>query len=159
MLPPEDSDRAFALVDEAIAVATRVGEPMGAANATMTKGNLAVRRARVGCRAGAYVDGLELNVQLGDVASAQGGFFMSSVVLCALGALEPAAVALGKAECGRSRRLRSGRWRWWRRPTPPWPSSSVRRALAELAAHGAALEFRDAVAYLRAEADRVLPPE
>ncbi len=85
-----------------------------------------------------------------------GSLFWAGVALCALGSCEPAAVLLGNANA----------------MTEPWVPDwivDIRAAtdaallealgeqhLATLTARGAALDITDAVAYLRAEADRTL---
>jgi predicted ATPase/class 3 adenylate cyclase len=153
-LPVEESDRAQALLDEVIAVTTRIGDPMSASNAMGFKGWLAVRRGEWAAALDALIDGLEQKVHLGDLSAAAGNLFGCGVALYELGALEPAAVAIGKADATTTRF------------GPEWTTEIVKTTdaaladrlgaerVAELAAQGAALEFRDAIAYVRAEAGR-----
>ena len=95
-------------------------------------------------------------VESDDATALSDPFFVAGIALCRLGSFEPAAVLFGKAD---AMTTRSG---------PDWAldmvtatDAALLEALGEqqaaaLAARGAALEFADAVAYLRAQAESIL---
>ncbi|HEX4528797.1 MAG TPA: hypothetical protein VIA11_05220, partial [Acidimicrobiia bacterium] len=155
-LAVEDPERALALVDEAIEVTTRIGVPMGLANAIGAKGLLAMRRGDWVVALTALSDALDVSRQIGDLANGCASLYGAAVALSHLDGFESAAVLTGKAE---SLGVRGG---------PEWIEELVaahydtlREQLGdptfdELAARGAALGFTEAARYLRSETERVL---
>jgi predicted ATPase/class 3 adenylate cyclase len=155
-LPYEESERALALLDEAIEVGTRMSDRLGV---SIVMGVRAGHLARLGDWRTALrgaVDSAELKLDLGDHVSMVGPLYVAGVALCALSAYEPAAVLFGKSDA------MTERW------GPDWflemlatTDAALSGALGDqrtltLAAQGAALDVTEAVAYLRAEADRAL---
>jgi predicted ATPase/class 3 adenylate cyclase len=152
MLPVDESERALALLDEAVEVGRLVGDRWSVRQVTMAKGLIALQR-------GEWRSALQLALDFidHDVGTALADpLFQASIALCRLGGFEPTAVILGKAD---SITTRNG---------PEWAldmlaatDAALLAALgeqqaAELAARGAAIEYADAVAYLRAQAESVL---
>ena len=159
-LPLEESQRALALLDEAIEVATRIGDRQGVSSAIWFRALLAARRGdwRTALRAGA--DAAEQKLELGDLLPANGCLHAAGIALCALGSCEPTAVLFGRADASTAERLRID-WIDWIVELLAATDAALLETLGEqqvatLAEQGAALETADAVAYLRAEADRVL---
>ncbi len=151
LLPIEESDRKVALLDEAIEVGRIVDDRWSLPQITMAKGAIANQR-------GDWRTALQLAldyVEFDEAMPFSGVFSMAGCALCQLGRFEAAAVLVGK---GDTRQLRNG---------PDWmlelfaaTEAALLAALgeqevSELAARGAALEFTDAVAYLRAQVDRI----
>jgi hypothetical protein len=157
-LPTEESSRAIALLDEAIEIATRLPDLMGLAAATGMKGSLAFGRGEFEVGLRATVEALALNQAIGDVATGRVALYSVAVQLGQVGALEPAAVLIGKADSmGTGHRLLAD---WGLTVVAELEMTLLEQLgearVAELAARGAALTFADAVAYARAEADAVL---
>ena len=156
-LPLEETERALALLDEAIEVATRIGDRQASSSAISYRAALEARRGdwRAALRGGA--DAAEEKLELGDAVLMGWTLYWAGVALCALGSCEPAAVILGRADALTLERFGP---RWMVESVAAMESALLdvlgERQLATLVAKGAALETTDAVAYLRAEADRVL---
>ena len=155
-LPLEESQRALALLDEAIEIATRIGARLGVADVIGVKAWIAARRGDWRTALQGAVDSAEQALELGDHALASRSLYTAGVALCALGSCEPAAVVFGKANAIQER---------WGADTTLEMLAATDAALLEalgeqqvatLAAQGAALDITDAVAYLHAEADRAL---
>jgi tetratricopeptide (TPR) repeat protein len=154
-LPDEESQRALALLDEALEVGTRIGDRQSVSTAMLKKAGLAARRGDWRTALRACVDSAEQKLELGDLVLLRGSLYMAGVALCALGSSEPAAVLYGKADT-------------MTRPTPNWVLDMVAATgaalletlgepqVARLAERGAALDMADAVAYLHAEANQAL---
>ena len=155
-LPIEESERALALCDEAIEIATRIGDRLGVAHATGVKARIAARRADWQTALHGALDAAEQMLEHGDHGVASTALYTAGVALCALGSDEPAAVLFGKSDAMMER--------WgadWILEMLAATDAALREALGEqqvatLAAQGAALHITDAVAYLNAEADRAL---
>ncbi len=157
-LPYEESERVLALLDEAIEISTRIGDRLGASNATGVKARIAARRGDWPTTLHGAIDSIEQALELGDHGIASRSLYTAGVALCALGSCEPAAVLFGKAHA------MTERW------VPDWTlemlaetDAALLEALGEqqvttLTARGAALDMTDAVAYLHTETDRALPP-
>ena len=125
-LPIEESERALALLDEAIEIATRIGDRLGVAYATGAKARLAARHGdwRTGLQGA--VDSVEQALELGDHGVASRSLYTAGVALCALGSYEPAAVLFGKADTMTQRQgYRNGPSKCSRRPTPPFSRPSA----------------------------------
>lgn len=153
MLPIEESERALALLDEAIEVARLVDDRWSLPQITLAKSAIAAQR-------GDWPTTLRMAVDYVDRDEGTAvtiPFFLAGHALCRLGRFEPAAVLVGKADAMTT--ARSG---------PDWATNlgtatdaALLEALGEqevaaLAARGAALENADAVAYLRAQTESVL---
>jgi predicted ATPase len=152
MLPIHESERALALLDEAIQVARLVDDRWSLPQITLAKGGIAAQR-------GEWRTALQMALDYvdRDEGTAVGiAFLLAGHALCRLGCFEPAAVLVGKAD---AMTARSG---------PDW-STEIETAtdaallealdeqqLAALTARGAALENADAVVYLCAQAKSVL---
>jgi predicted ATPase/class 3 adenylate cyclase len=155
-LPLEDSDRALALLDEAIEVSTRIGERMGRSTATASKAGLAARRGDWQTALRASLDAAEQKLEIGDHALIYTCLFPGAVALCALGSYEAAAVLFGKSDA------MTERWGVnWIHEMLAATDAALLEALGEqqtltLEAQGAELGITEAVACLRAEADRAL---
>jgi predicted ATPase/DNA-binding SARP family transcriptional activator len=156
-LPIEESEHALALLDESLEISTRIGERMFVAAATGYKAKVAAQRDDWRTALQASVAAAEGNLELGRThAHVSEPFTLAGAALCALGAYEPAAVLLGSADVEEYWAVSD-----WKREIRAATDAALFHALGErqvatLAARGAALETRDAVAYLRAEADRAL---
>ena len=159
LLPLEESERALALLDEAIELGTRIGERMGAASGMAAKGWIAARRGEWRAALGTSADAAEQMLQVGNLATLGGPFAAAGVSQCGSGHLDSAAVLIGFADA-MSPRVGAA----WVLEMVAATDATLLEALGErqvatLAAQGAALELVDAVAYLRAEADRALHEE
>jgi hypothetical protein len=122
----------------------------------MVKARLAARHGDWPTALQGALDAAEQTLEHGDHGVASRSLYTAGAVLCALGSYEPAAVLFGKSDA------MTTRW------GPDWAlemltatDAALLEALGEqqvaaLAAHGAALDLAEAVAYLRAEADRTL---
>jgi len=154
VLPIEESERALALLDEAIEVGTLDGWKVwgGEPQLMLTKATIALQR-------GDWRTALQESVnyfESDDATAVAGPFYVAGSALCRLGCFEPAAVLLGKADV------------MFARSGPDWflallaaTDAALLETLGEqrasaLAARGAALEYADAAAYVRAEAELVL---
>jgi hypothetical protein len=156
-LPFEESDRALALLEEAVVNATGLGDPLGASQVTLTRAAIAARRGDWKPALRAAVDVGEQKLQLGDLVTIWASFHFGVSALFHLGELEPAAVLRGKTEAITDSDL--------------VPEEAIEdlatidaglvdafgaEVNATLRERGNALSIPDAVAYLRANADRVL---
>jgi predicted ATPase len=155
-LPAEESQRARALLDEAIEVSTRIGDRLGAANALGNVAGLASRSGDWRTALRAAVVSAEEKLELGAQLIMSGSLFWAGVSLSALGSYEPAAILIGNANA----------------MTEPWvpewileikatTDAALLDALGEqrlvtLTQQGAALEITDVVSYLRTETNRIL---
>ena len=155
-LPLEESQRALALLDEAIEIGTRIGDRQSVSNAMGIKARIAARRGDWRTALQGAVDAAEQALEVGDHGLVSRSLSTAGVALCALGSCEPAAVLFGKANAIQER---------WGPDTTLELLAATDAALLEtlgeqqvatLAARGAALDITDAVAYLHAEADRAL---
>jgi hypothetical protein len=155
-LPLEESQRALASVEEGIEAATRIGDRIAVSNAMGIRARLAARLGDWRTALQVAVDSVELAFEVGDHSLVSRSLSTAGVPLCALGSCEPAAVLFGKANAMMER--------WgvaWILEMFAATDAALVEALGEqhvatLAARGAALDITEAVAYLRAEADRVL---
>ena len=88
-LPLEESQRALALLDEAIEVSTRIGDRQGVSSAIAYKAVLAARRGdwRTALRDG--LDAAEQKLELGDHLLMNPCLYWAGVALCALGSSSP----------------------------------------------------------------------
>jgi tetratricopeptide (TPR) repeat protein len=151
MLPIEESERALALLDEAIEVGRLVDDRWSVLQVTLAKGSIALQR-------GDWRAALQLALDYFDheAANAVGDpLVYAGVALCQLGCFEPAAVLIGKADAMAPRI-----WPDWGLTILAATDAALVAALGEeqattLAERGAALEYADAVAYLRAQATSV----
>ncbi len=155
-LPSDESQRALALLDEAIEVSTRIGDRLGAANALGNVAGIAARGGDWRTALRAAVDSAEAKLELGAQLIMSGSLYWAGVALCALGSYEAAAILLGNANA----------------MTEPWVPEWIldiktatdaallealgEQHLATLTARGAAMDITDVVAYLRAEVARIL---
>ena len=156
-LPIEESQRALALLDEAIEIATRTGNRLGAAHATGSKARLAAKRGDWQTALRGAVDSVERALELGDQGVASRSLYTAGVALCALGSYEPAAVLFGKSDTMTQRGGALDSTLELLAATDAALLEALgEQQVATLTAHGAALDLTDAVAYLRAEADRAL---
>ena len=155
-LPLEETQRAFALVDEGIEIGTRIGDRGSVSNGMAARAKIAARRGDGRTALQGAVDAAEQALELGDLGLVSRSLYMAGVALCSLGSCEPAAVLFGKANALQER---------WGSDTTLEMLAATDAALLEtlgeqqvatLANRGAALDNTDAVAYLHAEADRAL---
>ena len=155
-LPLEESERARALLDEAIEIATRIGDRQSVAQVMSNSAMLAARRGDWRTALQGAVDAAEQALELGDHGLVSRSLSRAGVALCALRSCEPASVLVGKANAIQER---------WGPPATlellAATDAALRESLGEqqvatLTAQGAALDITDAVAYLHAEADRAL---
>ena len=129
--------------------------------ATMNKAGIAVRRGEWQAALRTSVDGAEQQLELGHLANIHGALVIASAALRELGHLEPAAVA--PREHSHAAAIQTWAVQWFIEVDAA-NSDALLEALgdqefAALTARGAALDTPDAVAYLRAETDRVLRDE
>ena len=156
----DDASSVLALLDESIEVGTSIGDRQAVTNALGTRAMVSARLGewQPALRAGAYA--AEQMLQSGALNGLTGPYWATALALIGLGHLEPAAVLQGAADVRTDRS--------W---LPAWAIELVtstdaallarlgEERLAELRARGASLDHADAVAYLRAEAERVLGDE
>jgi predicted ATPase/class 3 adenylate cyclase len=152
MLPIDESERALALLDEAIEVGTLVGDRWSVCQVTLAKATIALQRGEWRTALQMFVDYFESD----NATALSGNFFLAGTALCRLGCFEPAAVLFGRADAMTARNGPD-----WFLPLLAATDAALLEALGEqqasaLAARGAALEYADAVAYLRAQAESVL---
>jgi predicted ATPase/class 3 adenylate cyclase len=153
----EESERGLDLLDEAIEIGNRIGDRLSASNAASSKGMFAASRSDWPTALRAGVASAEQKLELGDHLLVSGCLYTAGMALCGLGSCEPAAVLLGKSDS-----MMGGRWGLdWFLELLAATDATLRDALGEqqalmLAARGSTLEITEAVAYLRAEADRAL---
>jgi predicted ATPase/DNA-binding SARP family transcriptional activator len=155
-LPLEESQRARALLDEAIEIATRNGDRMSVSGAIGVSARIAMRRADWPSALRGAVAAAEEALEHGDHGLVSRSLSVAGVALCALGSCEHAAVLIGKANAIQER--------WGSATTLELLAATDailletlgEQQVATLAARGAALDMADAVAYLHAEADRAL---
>jgi predicted ATPase/class 3 adenylate cyclase len=153
MLPIEESERALALLDEAIEVGRLVDNRWGVSQITLAKGAIALQR-------GEWKRALQLALEYVDQGTSNvlvDPFAQAGVALCRLGCFEPAAVLLAKADALSSAR----NWPDWALALLAATDAALVEALgreqvATLVARAAALENDAVVAYLRAQATSVL---
>src|SRR5262249_7199851 len=101
------------------------------------------------------VRAMEMQRRIGDHATGRASLAVAAIALCRLGALEPAALLLGKSKSMESTFF------IWGLDLIHATETNLRERLgeqrvAELAARGAALSFSDAVDYAQSEAERGL---
>src|SRR6185295_11802630 len=96
VLPIEESERALALLDEAIEVGTLVGWSVwgGEPQLMISKATIAFQRGDWRTALQEIVDYVESD----DASAVSGPFCVAGSALCGLGCFEPAAVLLGKAD-------------------------------------------------------------
>jgi predicted ATPase/class 3 adenylate cyclase len=154
LLPLEESDRAVSLFDEAIAVGTAIGDRQGVSNAAQGIGWIAARRGDWRAALRASVDAAAQKLALGDLSTF--ACDLAAVSLAALGYQEPAAVLLGVARATADRFGPD----WFMEIAASTDAHLLEglgeRQVAALGSRGAAFDPADALAYLRAEADRAL---
>jgi predicted ATPase/class 3 adenylate cyclase len=159
-LPLEESARALSLLDEAVEIGTQVGDRQPVAHATQYKGSIAVRRGDWRAALHASVDAAVQTLELGELAMFQFSFSTAAFAFVGLGYLEPAAVLLGAIEPPSSDQRAPD---WVKELFASTDAALLQglgeREVAVLRARGAAMDPADAVAYLRAEADRTLNDE
>ena len=160
-LPPDDS-RVLAVLEEASDVAASTGDRQAVAMSSLMKATIAARTGQWRTALRASADAAERGLQLGDMITLGQSYWAAVFAFAGLGHLEPAAVLAGPAD------LRVDHSR------APWAIEDVDLAAltddalleglgderyAALRDRGAALQPTEAVAYLRAEAERVLGDE
>ena len=155
-LPIDESDRALALIDEAIEVGLRVGDRRGVALAIGWKGWLAFRRGEWTTALRAALDAAEQLLEFGGLVTIKEFFHLGGAALAALGHNDAAAVLIGRAD---SLSARVGTHIWLEIITAT--DAALLEALGEqrvatLAAQGAAFDNPEAVVYLRAQTEAVL---
>jgi hypothetical protein len=156
----EEAPRALALLDEAIEVGTTIGDRQAVSSANMTKATIANQLGQWNRALRAIADAAEQHLQLGLMTGLAGAYWVAALSFVGLGHLEPAAVLFGAANAANVQ--------------PNYPEWAMERRkaadaailqglgedrLAELRDRGAGFVPAAAVAYLRAEADRVLGDE
>ncbi len=155
-LTEHDPERALKSLQEAADVAASLGDRFGAASAFTNQGAIALRRGDWQTALRAYAAGVEQHLQLGQPVGVE--LIGLASAFAGMGCYEPAAMTFGLAHAMFAE-------------LPPialatdYPVKSAEDAvsaaldadrLAELRAHGAALDMPSAVSYLRAEVDRIL---
>jgi predicted ATPase len=147
-LPPDESDRALALLDEAAAIGTRLGDLEGVADVTGVQAEMAFRRGDWQAELRAATGAAELEFQFRGSVRFGLHFWRAAEAFAVLGYLEPAAVLWGLVDVPYTDAEAAERL--------TGIESALREGLgdqrlAELKARGAALDAADAVAYLRKE--------
>jgi hypothetical protein len=158
-LPFEHSDRALALLEEAAVNAAGLGDPLGVSQVTLTSAAIAARRGdwRPALKAAADVG--EQKLQLGDLVTIWGPFHFATSALFHLGNLEPAAMLRGKLDAIDGSLLPEEAIEELASVDAGLIDALGAEATAALRERGAALSIPDAVASVRAHADRVLSEE
>ena len=159
-LPPEEWEQALALIDEGLELGTRIRSALLIGSGAAGKAWIAVILRDWPLALETSLDSIDRFVGTGGVTLASAGVRIAGFTFCSLGSFEVAAVLFGRVSA-----LAAG---WFE---PPWSrelfvaaETAIVEALgeervAELMARGAAMEITDAVAYLRAEVERVLADE
>ena len=154
---PEDAASVLALLDEAIALGMTIGDRHGVSVAVENKANVALRLGQweLGLRASA--DAAEQSLAFGIVTLLGRTCAIASLCLIGLGRPEPATVLLAAADVRDDRST----WPEWSLDLATAAGPALLEGLGEqrlvaLRDRGSALENAELVAYLRAEADRVL---
>ena len=155
ILPVEQSARALALLDEAVEAGRLVGDRWSVRRVTGTKVVIALQRGEWRLALQLTLDLIDIDVALAlaDV------LFGAAIALGRLGRFEAAAVVLGRADAMASRR---GGMQWTLDLVAA-TDHAILAALGEehaatLAARGAALDYADAVTYLRAQVASIPGP-
>jgi predicted ATPase/class 3 adenylate cyclase len=154
-LPIEESEKALAMLDEAIDIGTRCGDHMAVSLSIGNKGTIAARSGDWRSTLAAAAAAAELQLKMGDGIGLRNTYMLAAAAFSALGEDEAGAVLIGRTTT-----------------VPAAPASSWadifaaaearshdvlgEQRLATLVEQGAALDHNAAVAYLRTEADRVL---
>ena len=155
----DDATRALTLLDEAIDVGTSIGDRQALAAAVGFKAMIASRLEQWRAALSAIADAAEQQLQLGTLNMLVPTCWIAASAFVGMGHVEPAAVLVAVAEA------RSERYgpEWWMERAASTEAALLEglgeERLASLRERGAALEPAEAVAYLRAEADRVLTDE
>ena len=156
-LPPGESARAMAMVDEGLELATRIRRPQALAAAWEARGKIAARVGDWPTAPQADLDSAEQHLEVGDVVLGAASLRLAARAFRELGDLEAAAAAFGKADA-----ISDGGFA----PVGALDKYAAAKAalveelgeqrVAELAARGAAMTLADVVAYLRVEVKRIL---
>ncbi len=156
ILPTDDAARAAALFDEAIEIGTTIGDRHAVTTSNAMKALLAARAGQWRTALRASADAAEEQSQFGDPSLMVPSYWAAAVAFVGLGHFEPAAVLIAVSDAlGPRQGPRDGMALAAETDAEVLEGLGEAR-LAELRARGAALGLTDAVAYLRAEADRVL---
>jgi tetratricopeptide (TPR) repeat protein len=155
-LPLEESERALALLDEAMEIATRIGDRQSVAQVMSNSAIFAARRGDWRTALRRAIDAAEQALEIGDHAVVSRALSRAGAALCALGSCEPAAVLFGKANAIQQRWGPDTTLEMFAATDAALLETLGEQQVATLAKRGAALDITDAVAYLRAEADRAL---
>ena len=159
-LPDTDSERALELLAEAEEIGSQVGDTQGVAHAITMRGWIACRRGEWRDALDAAARTAQQRLRNGDLAMIFDTYLQGAAALAGLGFREPAALLHG-----------AGAGAVFEHPGPDWWLEMEARTrgalldglgaerLAVLLSTGAAMSDPEAVAYLRAEADRVLREE
>jgi predicted ATPase/class 3 adenylate cyclase len=159
-LPPGESERAIAMTDEALEIATRLDDHNLLAAPWEAKARIAARFGDWPAVLRANLNMVEQHLEFGDVVMGGAGLRLAARALIHLGDLEAAAVAFGAADAIADRGFA---------PVGTSDKNAATEAAlidglgeqraAELAARGAAMTFAAAVTSLHAAADRILTAE
>ena len=156
-LPPEESARAFAQVEEGLELGTRIRNAIVIASAAATRGWIAVGLRDWPLALETSVDTVEQFIDAGAVALAAAGMGIAGLAFCSLGSFEVAAVLFGTYGWASAN--------WLEHPSSHELFVAADAAIvdalgeqrvAELTARGAAMDMNETVAFLRAEVERVL---
>jgi hypothetical protein len=157
LLPPQESVRSYALLDEAAEVGFILGDRQSVATAAQMKGAVALGLGDWRQTLRDSSDSAEQYLEIGQWISVVGPAFTASVALAHMKRFEPSAVLLGFVEGrvsidGRHAQLLE---------QFNFVCTATSEALGEreasvLRARGAALDFTDALSYLCSESERAL---
>jgi hypothetical protein len=156
VLPPDESDRALALLAEAAELATALGDRFGAANVRSMSIKVAIDAGDWSNALPTSVAVVEEMLDIGQRSGFGAAFVVAAFSLCGLGEFEPAAVAMGfgrgRSDIGLSDLDR----RLWDTKDAEIDAALGRDAAEVLRARGAAMVPDEIVAYLRDQASRIL---
>jgi hypothetical protein len=159
VLPPEQSERALALLAEAAQLATALGDRFGAANALNMRNKVALDAEdwmnALATSLAVAEEMLEIGQRTGFGSAFAGGAFS----FCGLGDFEPAAVLIGYARKREDFGFSELDRRRWDERDAQIDAALGSETAEALRARGAAMQPAEIVAYLRAESERVLSPQ
>jgi predicted ATPase/class 3 adenylate cyclase len=155
VLPPDDAEQKLKLLDEAIDVATKLGDRQDVAIAIAMQGGIAAQRGdhRVALRAS--VNAAERQLEVGESLGFTQILRGAAIDFVNLGHLEAGAVLIGFADA-RAERRGPELFLEQLEAAESTLSELGEQRVAKLKEIGAALRSTDVVAYLRAQADTVL---
>jgi hypothetical protein len=158
-LPPDESDRALALLAEAADIATALGDRYGAANVLNMRNKVALDAGDLSNALATSAVVAEEMLEIGQKTGFGAAFAGAAFACLGLRAFEPAAVLYGYVETRRDLAPSNIERQTFDENQTIIDAALGRKRADELRARGAAMQPAEIVAYLRAESERVLSPQ